>query len=166
MHYVCRVCWDVMTQFSREFDLRKKNNGEFNKYVIVIKNFIPLNKLKAEFRCVHPLLHPKWFPVNGIMTKECRPVPFPYIWAFVRLWMGSFSLCPLSGGSGFVFMWGGRVARIHVRLALSASIFLSVPVILHVQLVLHPDLWPFLSLVPERSEEGRRVDRQAQRENV
>lgn len=90
------------------------------------------------------------------MSKECRLVPFPYISAFVRLWMGLFSPCPLSAGSGFVFMWGGRVACIHVRPASSVSIFLSVSVILHVQLVLSLDLWPFLSEIPEHSGKGRR----------
>lgn len=53
------------------------------------------------------------------MSEECRPVPFPYISAFVCLWMAPFSACPLSRGSGFVFMWEGRVACRHVRSTLS-----------------------------------------------
>lgn len=107
-----------------------------------------------------------WFPVTGIMFKECRPVPFPYISVFVWLWIGSFSHCPLSGGSGFVFMWGGREACRHVRPALpiSVSIFLSVSVILRVQLVLSLDLWPFLPQLPKQEREEGGGDRKKEGE--
>lgn len=124
---------------------------ELNQHVMISKGY---NSIKqAGFRCIHPPLHPKWFPVNGIMSKEGRPVPFS---AFVRLWMGPFSLCPPQWRVWVCLYVGRQSGTLHVRSARCVSIFLSVPVILHVQLVLSPDLWPFLSQVPEQSEEGRR----------
>lgn len=97
-----------------------------------------------------------WFPVSGIISKECRPAPFSYIAAFVWIWMGSFSHCRLSGGSEFVFMWEARAVHGHVHHTPSFFILLSVPVILHAQLVLSPGLWPFLPQVPGHWQEGRR----------
>lgn len=102
------------------------------------------------------LYYKQRLPVKGFMSKECRLLPFPYIPAFVCFWMGLFSPCPLSAGSGFVFMWGGRVACKHVRFALSVSMLLPVLVILHVQLVLSLDLWPVLSKIPKHSGKPRR----------
>lgn len=125
MHYIsCDwVIWDVtLKQYWKAFNLKTKTT-EKEKFNISYLFDDILTTLKTEFRGIHPPLHPKWFPVNGIMSKECRRFLFPYISAFVRLWMGLFSPCSLSTGSGFMFICWGRVACIHVRSALSVSIF-------------------------------------------
>lgn len=138
------VIWEVCHTIFKAFHLSKKG-----PWIVLVKLCIILH---LGLDCVQT----ERLPVKGFMSKECRLLPFPYIPAFVSFWMGLFSPCPLSAGSGFVFMWGGRVACKHVRFALSVSVFLPVLVILHVQLVLSLDLWPFLSKIPKHSGKPRR----------
>lgn len=104
-----------------------------------------------------PLLHPppkKRFPVTGIMSEECGPVPFPLHLCFCPALNGPFLSLPPERRI-WVCLYVGRQSGTQTHSAHSAvSLAQSVPVIPRVQRLLSPDLWPFLPRVPRGRKTG------------
>lgn len=86
-----------MWQGKEAYD-RQRSNKHFLHFWFLMSCFLTTStdmqiylSCRRSFRlCRTRPLHPNLFPAIGRISKKCRPVPVPYIAAFVWLWMGSF----------------------------------------------------------------------------